>query len=170
MNAGVFGAARISVVDLDDQRTNHVRLANPTHQHPRRTRTPSHPHQATMVGEYEQLAVQYLEMARGITGDPSKARLHASIGNASAGAERERRKGPPFASDSSRRPLRPNQPMTYTDDQLERKVQKSAFVFSDGLASGRASQLISVSGILGVVFWVMFERMSVCPTKGRRAA
>jgi hypothetical protein len=79
MNAGVFGAASIEAVDLDDQRTNHVRLANPTHQHPRRTRTPSHPRQATMVGEYEQLAVQYLEMARGITGDPIKT--SCSIGS-----------------------------------------------------------------------------------------
>jgi hypothetical protein len=31
--------------------------------------------------------------------------------------------------------------MTYTDDQLERRVQKSAFVFSDGLASGLARDL-----------------------------
>jgi hypothetical protein len=32
-----------------------------------------------MVGEYEQLAVQYLEMARGITGDPIKT--SCSIGS-----------------------------------------------------------------------------------------
>jgi hypothetical protein len=34
---------------------------------------------ATMASGYEQLAVEYLEMARGITGDPSQAQLNASI-------------------------------------------------------------------------------------------
>jgi hypothetical protein len=71
---------------------------------------------ASMTSDDEQLAVEYLEMARGITGDPSKAQLHASVANAyatlalldqlRARAEQERRKGPPFASNSSRRPLR----------------------------------------------------------------
>jgi hypothetical protein len=34
-----------------------------------------------MASGYEQLAVQYLEMARGITGDPSQAQLNACIGS-----------------------------------------------------------------------------------------
>jgi hypothetical protein len=40
--------------------------------------------EASEAREFEQLAVQYPEMARGITGDPSKAHLHASIVNAYA--------------------------------------------------------------------------------------
>lgn len=36
---------------------------------------------ATMASEYEQLANEYLEMARGFTGDPSQAQLNASIGS-----------------------------------------------------------------------------------------
>jgi hypothetical protein len=65
----------------------------------------------------------------------------------------ERRKGPPFASNSSRRPLRPNQPMTYTDDQLERKVQKSASVFAMGsLVDQPVAQFLSPA-CSTLVFW-----------------
>jgi hypothetical protein len=37
-----------------------------------------------MTSDYEQLAVQYLEMARGPTGDPSQAQLNAHIGSGNA--------------------------------------------------------------------------------------
>jgi hypothetical protein len=61
--ARIAGIRGVREVEVEQTQTTRVRV------------------EASESSEYEQLAVHYLEMARGITGDPSKAQLHASIGN-----------------------------------------------------------------------------------------
>jgi hypothetical protein len=71
--------------DQDDRRSTHVRLAG-THRRCPRLREVEVTEQVTqvrtaMASGYEHLAVQYLEMASAVTGDPSQAQLNAYIGS-----------------------------------------------------------------------------------------